>query len=97
MIPMMARDLSKKIARDMVEKYENGAIEVDKAVAALNPSQKVEVERRYQLKQKSLATAYLFCLMGGLHFSQLGSGIVESPLVPHSSSVLVYVGANWVF
>jgi MipA family protein len=36
-------------------------------------------------------------LLGGVHFMHLGSGIVESPLVPHSNSVLVYLGADWMF
>lgn len=36
-------------------------------------------------------------LLGGVNFSQLGTGIVDSPLVPRSNSVLVYFGATWLF
>jgi outer membrane protein len=36
-------------------------------------------------------------LLGGLNYTKLGSGIVDSPLVQHSNSDFVYFGANWMF
>ena len=48
-----------------------------------------------------LNTTYLlnrsWLLMGGVNYSTLGSGIVESPLVTNSKSVVVYLGATWLF
>lgn len=36
-------------------------------------------------------------LLGGMHLTYLGSGIEDSPLVSHSNSVLLYIGADWRF
>ena len=48
-----------------------------------------------------LNTTYLlnrsWLLIGGVHYSTLGSSIVESPLVTNSKSVVVYLGATWLF
>jgi MipA family protein len=48
-----------------------------------------------------LNTTYLlnrsWLLLGGIHYSQLGSGISDSPLVSQSNSLLLYAGADWIF
>ncbi len=36
-------------------------------------------------------------LLGGVHLTHQGSGIEDSPLVSHGNSVLLYLGADWLF
>jgi hypothetical protein len=72
MIPMAFRSASKYIAKQMLERYEDGERQVETATRALNEKQRAEFNLRYKARKKSLKKSYLYCLLGGFHYAYFG-------------------------
>lgn len=69
---MAFRSASKYIAKQMLERYDEGEHQVEAAARALSDKQRAEFNLRYEARKKSLKKSYLYCLLGGFHYVYFG-------------------------